>query len=72
VEKRFGFTACFVTKGLPFAWTGGNRAITQMQEACKAKGTVVCGTAIMTWGGRSAEKIANLAGNLAGFLEGQK
>ena len=55
MEKRFGFTACFVTKGLPFAWTGGNRAITQMQEACKVKGAAVCGAAIMTWGGGSAD-----------------
>jgi NAD(P)H dehydrogenase (quinone) len=42
-------TACFVTKQLPFYWTGGNRSISQMKEICESKGAEVCGTEIVIW-----------------------
>ncbi|MDO9536475.1 MAG: flavodoxin [Bacillota bacterium] len=41
--------ACFVTKQLPFYWTGGNRAIAQMKKICESKGAAVCGTEIVVW-----------------------
>lgn len=42
--------ACFVTKGLPFKWTGGNRAISQMKEACESRDGIVGETGIVIWG----------------------
>ncbi len=39
--------ACFVTKMLPFNWTGGNRTINQMKSICEAKGGAVCGSTII-------------------------
>ena len=41
--------ACFVTKQLPFYWTGGNRAIAQMKKICELKGAAVLGTEIVIW-----------------------
>jgi NAD(P)H dehydrogenase (quinone) len=46
---------CFVTKGLPFAWTGGNRAIKQMKNSCEAMGGMVCGTGIVYWSNKGRE-----------------
>ena len=45
-DKR---VACFVTKQLPFHWTGGNRAIRTMKNLCDAKGASICGTQIVVW-----------------------
>jgi NAD(P)H dehydrogenase (quinone) len=39
---------CFVTKFLPFSWTGGYRAINQMRKIVKSKNASVCGTEIIT------------------------
>lgn len=52
--------ACFVTKGLPFDSTGGNQAIKQMKNVCRARGGVVIGTAIVTWGMGREKKINQL------------
>ena len=50
--------ALFVTKALPFHWTGGNRAITLMKNTCESKGASICGTGI-TWStGKDQEKKA--------------
>jgi NAD(P)H dehydrogenase (quinone) len=38
---------CFVTKSLPFSWTGGNRSINQMMKIVKSKDANVCGTKII-------------------------
>lgn len=38
--------ACFVTKSLPVAWTGGTKAISQMKSIIESKSAKVCGTAI--------------------------
>ena len=42
-------TACFVTEGFPFPWMGGNRAVSQMKDACNSKGCEVCGTGVINW-----------------------
>lgn len=47
---------CFVTKGLAGAWTGGKRAIEQMQSLCEAKGGQVCGTGMIVWSARNREQ----------------
>jgi flavodoxin len=41
--------ACFVTKQLPFRWTGGNRGIAQIVRACESKGAEVVDTEILVW-----------------------
>ncbi len=48
--------ACFVTKGLPFYWTGGSRAIGQMKKICGSKEATICGTGIVVWMGKDREK----------------
>lgn len=53
--------ACFVTKGLPFSWTGGNRAISQMKEICESKWAMVSGTGIIIWNKNRQKQIDDLA-----------
>lgn len=48
--------ACFVTKGLPFNWTGGNRALRQLVGMCRARGATICGTGIVKWVNSKREK----------------
>ncbi len=48
--------ACFVTKALPFYWTGGSRATAQMKKICESKDATVCGTGIVIWMGKRREK----------------
>lgn len=48
--------ALFVTKGLPFAWTGGSRAIGTMKKACEARGGTVGATGIVVWRGANRDK----------------
>lgn len=48
--------ACFVTKGLPFKWTGGNHAISQIRSAVESKGGKVVDTGIIAWSGAGKEK----------------
>ena len=38
---------CYVTKALPFSWTGGYRAISQMKNMVKSKDASVCGSEII-------------------------
>ncbi len=45
-EKDVSF---FVTKQLPFNWTGGNRAIDQMKRICEEKGATVKGMEVVNW-----------------------
>jgi NAD(P)H dehydrogenase (quinone) len=48
--------ACFVTKHLASAWTGGNKALAQMKRAVIKKGGVVCGTGMVMWASKQREK----------------
>ena len=52
--------ACFVTKGAPFKWTGGTRAIGQMKKICQAKDGIVYGTGIVVWRKNREKEIADL------------
>lgn len=52
--------ACFVTKGLPFNWTGGNKAIDTMKKICESKGGNIVGTEIIVWRGDIDKKIDDL------------
>ena len=51
--------ACFVTKALPFHWTGGNRAISILRKTSEKKGGTVCGTGIVIWRKKGREKRTN-------------
>ncbi len=56
----------FVTKHLPFVWTGGKRTLGQMEKVCKDKGASVRGKEIVFWNEKSREEtikkcIANLS-----------
>jgi len=53
--------ACFVTKQLPFHWTGGNRAIRQMKAFCTSKGANVLGSGIVIWGSKQRDQRINEA-----------
>lgn len=58
--------ACFVTKGLPFKWTGGNRAISQIKSSAESRGGKVVETGIVVWRGGGREKeISDLVERLA-------
>ncbi len=52
--------ALFVTKGVPFNWTGGNQAINKMKNICQSKGGTVFGTGIVVWNKKQDEKIEEL------------
>ncbi len=57
--------ACFVTKALPFNWTGGNRAIRTMKKLSESKGATVIGTGIVVWREkRRKERIADVVERL--------
>ena len=61
--------ACFVTKALPFKWTGGNRAISIMKRTCEKMGGVVLGTGIVIWREkRREERIRGIVERLSGLL----
>ncbi|KYC51321.1 MAG: NAD(P)H dehydrogenase (quinone) [Candidatus Methanofastidiosum methylothiophilum] len=53
--------ACFVTKGLPLAGTGGNQAISKMKNLCESKGGSVSGTGIVIWNKDRDKQITNMA-----------
>jgi flavodoxin len=48
--------ACFVTKGLPGNWTGGNKAIGIMKKTCESKGAIIIGTEIIKWRGKNLDQ----------------
>jgi len=52
--------ALFVTKNLPFEWTGGTRAIGQMKKICQYKGGIIMGTGIIIWNKQRDKKIAEV------------
>jgi flavodoxin len=58
--------ACFVTKSLPFHWTGGNQAISFMKKGCESRGGTVVGTGIVNWNSKDREKrIADIVEKLS-------
>jgi len=57
--------ACFVTKGAPFKWTGGTRAIGKMKKICQSKGGTVVGTGIVIWNKGRAKQIDDLVDKLS-------
>ncbi len=61
--------ACFVTKGLPFGWTGGNRAIGQMKDICESKWAVVSGTGIVIWNKNREKQIDDLLEKFSKLLD---
>jgi flavodoxin len=56
--------ACFVTKGAPFKWTGGTRAIGQMKKICNSLGGKVSGTGIIVWNNKRGKEIDKLVDKL--------
>ncbi len=60
---------CFVTKGLPFDWTGGKRAISQMKEICESKWATVSGTGIIIWNKNREKQIDGLIEKFSGLLD---
>ena|SRR5690554_891035 len=56
---------CFVTKALPFNWTGGSPALKQMKNICKTKGAEICGGGIVKWREKSrSNDIESLIGKV--------
>ena len=47
---------CYVTQQLPFAWMGGNHAISEMEKICAAKGATVLDTGIVNWSDKKREE----------------
>jgi flavodoxin len=52
--------AAFVTKGLPFNWTGGNQALGKMKNICQSKGGNIIGTEVVVWNKSRDKKIGDL------------
>ncbi|NYB51779.1 MAG: NAD(P)H-dependent oxidoreductase [Methanobacteriaceae archaeon] len=52
--------ALYVTKALPLNFTGGTRAIGQMEKICQSKGATIVGTDIVVWRGDINKKINDL------------
>jgi len=52
--------ACFVTKSVPFDWTGGNQAIKTIKTICQSKGGIILGSGIVNWSMSRGKKIKNL------------
>jgi NAD(P)H dehydrogenase (quinone) len=51
--------ACFVTKGLPFAFTGGNSAISLLKKGVESRGGTVAGTGIVYWSNKDRDNQIN-------------
>ena len=60
--------ACFVTKGVPFNWTGGNKAISQMKKIIESQGGTVIGTGIVIWRDKREKQIAELMEKFNGLF----
>lgn len=58
VESLSGKTvSCFVTKQLPFSWTGGTSALKKMISLCVEKGAVIDKTAIINWSDKNRDRM---------------
>lgn len=47
--------AVFATQHLPFAWLGGNRAVSQMSSLLKEKGASPSNAGIVNWSGKARQ-----------------
>jgi flavodoxin len=48
--------SCFVTKQLPFSWTGGTSALKKMVSLCKEKDGKIDKTVIINWSNKKREQ----------------
>ncbi len=61
--------ACFITKQLPFYWTGGKQAVKTVKELCASKNGAICGSGIVIWSSaRREEMISNVVDGLSGLF----
>lgn len=60
--------ALYVTKGLPLKFTGGTRAIGQMEKICESKGGNIVGTDIVIWRGDIDKNINALIGKFSAIF----
>ncbi|MEA4873450.1 MAG: hypothetical protein VB076_11670 [Synergistaceae bacterium] len=57
---------CFVTQHLKKAWMGGNQAVRQIKNACKAKGSDILSSGIVNWSGITRDnQIDDIVGRLS-------
>jgi len=62
-------TACFVTKQLPFKWTGASHALSQMSDFCRSAGSAPVGTDFVIWSSKQREADIDAASEkLAGIF----
>ena len=47
---------CFVTQALKWKWMGGNRALRQIESACRAKGAEIIDSGVVNWSSKMREK----------------
>ena len=57
-------TFCFVTKGLPFNWTGGTRALKQFKKLLEAKNADLVESGIIKWSSNKEKDITKLIKNV--------
>ncbi len=57
--------ACFVTKGVPFNWTGGTRAINIMKKIIGSKSGNVVDTSIIVWNKKRDKTIHGMIENFS-------
>jgi menaquinone-dependent protoporphyrinogen IX oxidase len=61
--------AFFITKGLPFYWTGGKQAAGELKRICEAKGASVRGSGIVIWSSANRDqKITEVVDKLSGLF----
>lgn len=48
--------ACFVTKQLPFYWTGGHQAIKWIGKTCESKGGEISSSGVVVWSSKQRDK----------------
>ncbi|MCP4539371.1 MAG: flavodoxin family protein [Chloroflexi bacterium] len=61
--------ACFITKQLPFYWTGGRQAVGKIKKICQSKNGTICGSGIVIWSSGSREEmIVDVVDGLSGLF----
>jgi flavodoxin len=49
--------ACFITKQLPFYWTGGKQAVNRIKKICESKDGAIRGSGIVIWSSACREEM---------------